>query len=254
MVESMEKRRRDRSYQGVYLKSYKRLKKRGASDQDAGSIAREVADKAAGRMKAPVFRTDEEFADLVGRVCAKLAEGKSYYQLIGDMPFLATGRIDRVVAVALRTKPPVDAVTARAAKRAAGLERLSGGVAILLFALALGTIGLWYAIGVGVVVCVATEIYVQVGMTSSVRTFTANIRLPAVVFVVATLALISLAYRWYQGAEAHPYLFGSVAAVAVVVIAFLIPGLTLAQLVSRREWRWRRELEHALLEKLSKEE
>ena len=166
MVESMDRRRRDRAYQAVYLKSFKRSEEAGArATTTPAAIAREVADKAAGRMKAPVFRTDEEFADLVGKICTKLGEGQSYYELFGDIPFLATGRIDRMVAVARARSRPSTLRLARAAKRATGLERLSGGVAILLFALALGTIGLWYAIAVGVVVCVASEIYVQVVMT-----------------------------------------------------------------------------------------
>jgi small-conductance mechanosensitive channel len=72
-----------------------------------------------------------------------------------------------------------------------------------------------------------------------------------VIFSGATIALILLAYRWYQGVTSHRYLLAFVAAVAVVAIVFLIPGLTLAQLVSRRERRWRRDLEQTLLEKRS---
>ncbi|OFW58640.1 MAG: hypothetical protein A2133_07915 [Actinobacteria bacterium RBG_16_64_13] len=249
MVEGPDKRRRDRAYQSVFMKSYKRLKKRGADDEDAGAVAREVADRSTGRMKAPVFHTDEEFAALVGKVCAKLAEGQSYYELIGELPFLATGRTDRVVAVALRTRPPVEPRTARLAKRATALERMSGGVAVLLMSLALGMLGLWYAIGVGVVVCVATEVYIQAWMPRSLRLSTANYRVPAVVFAAATVALVFQAYRWYQGVLDHMYLYGFVAAVAVVLVGFIIPGLTLAQLVSRRERRWRRDLEQALLDK-----
>jgi hypothetical protein len=247
MVDSTHKRRPDRACEALYVKSLKRLKKRGASDDDADQIAGEVAEKSAARMKAPVFHTDEEFADLVSKVCTKLGAGMSYYELFGDIPFLASGRIDRVVAVALRTKPPIDMKLARSAKRATGLGGLPGGVAILLFALALGTIGLWYAIAVGAVVCVATEIYVQAWMPASLRRSVAVLRVPAVVSVAAAIALAYLAYRWYEGVEAHPYLLASVAAVAVVAIAFLVPGITLAQLVSRRERKWRRDLERILL-------
>jgi hypothetical protein len=247
MAERTDKRY-DRAHQRVFMRSFKRLKRLGAADDDAGQIAREVVDRATLRAKAPVFRTDEEFAELTTAICAKLSNGMSYYELFVDMPFLATGRVDRIVAVATRTKPPVEAALAAAAKRATLLEKFSGAVAILLFSLALGTIGLWYAIAVGVVVCVATEIYVQALMPASLRKTVATFRIPAVVFAVATVALILLAYRWYDGITEHPYLLAVVAAVAVVTIAFLVPGLVLARLLSRREGRWRRDLEQTLLE------
>lgn len=247
MVETTDKQHRDRAYQKAFTKSYKRLKRQGATDDDAGTIAREVTDRSMSRVKAPVFRTDEEFADLVTKICTSLSVGMSYYELFGEMPYLATGRIDRVVAAASRTDPPVDAALARAAKRATALERISGAVAILLFSLALDTLGLWYAIVIGVAVCVATEIYMQVLMPASLRKNAANIHVPAVVFLVATVALILLTYRWYDGITEYRYLLAFAAAVAVVVIVFLVPGVVLARLVSRREARWKRELEKMLL-------
>lgn len=249
MVESTDRGRRDRAYQKLFMRSFKRLKRRGATDDEAGAVAREVADKSTARMKAPVFRTDEEFSELVTTICSKLGAGMSYYELFGALPYLARGRVDRIVAVATQTKPPVETALARAAKRATGMERLSGGIAVLLFSLALGTLGLWYAMAVGAVVCIGSELYEQVWMPRSLRRRAAMVRIPAVVFAAATVALIFLAYRWYDGVEAHPYLLACAAAVAVVAIAFVIPGLVLARLVSRHESAWRKELERTLLEK-----
>ncbi|MBN1628454.1 MAG: hypothetical protein JW990_01700 [Thermoleophilia bacterium] len=224
------------------------MKRLGATDEEADQIAREVAEASTRRTKAPVFRTDEEFAGLVTTICTALSGGASYYELFRDLPFLATGRIDRIVALASRTKPPVEPALAKGAKRAAALQKTSGAVAILLFALALGTIGLWYAIAVGVVVCVATETYLQVFMPASQRKIAATFLIPVVVFAAAIVAFVLLAHRWYEGISAHPYLMAVVAAVAVVTIAFLIPSVVLRRLVARREARWRRDLERTLLE------
>ena len=248
MVESPEKHRHDRVYQRLVKHSFKRLKKRGATDDEAGDIARRVAEQSLARVKPPPLRTDEEFASLVAKICTKLGDGMSYYELFGDMPFLATGRVDRIVAVALRTTPPVELSLARAAKRATALERSSSGVALLLFSLALSTIGLWYAIALGLVVCIATEIYVQTLMPASLRKKTAALRAPTVVFAMAVVSLVLLAYRWYAEVTAYPYLLAFAAALAVVVIVFLVPGVVLARLVARRERRWRRRLERSLLD------
>ena len=248
MVESMDKQHGDHAHKRLYKKSFTRLKRQGATDDEAGRIAREVVDASRRRTKVPAFRTDEEYTGLVTTICTKLSSGMSYYELFRDLPFLAKGRIDRIVALAPRTKPPVEPALAGGAKRATALQKTSGAVAILLFALALGTIGLWYAIAVGVVVGVATEIYLQVFMPASLRKTAATFLVPVVVFAAAIIALILLAHRWYEGMSAHPYLMAVIAAVAVVTIAFLIPGVVLGCLVARREARWRRDLERTLLE------
>jgi len=248
MADGMDRRQRDRAYERELERSYRRLKKQGATDDDADEIAREVANRSAERAKAPVFHTDQEFAGVANDICEKLAGGMSYYELFGDTPYLVGGRIDRVVSLATRTDPPVEMPLARAAKRATALERLSGGVAVLLFALALGTLGLWYAVLVGMVVSVAAEIYVQALMPRTLRKAAATYHVPAAVLAAAAIALIFLAYRWYGGVTEYPYLMAVVAAVTVVTIAFLIPGVVLGRLVVAHEARWRRDLERPLRE------
>lgn len=248
MAEGMHKQRNGRAYDRVFMRSFRRLKRQGVTDDDSGQIAREVARRSEERARAPVFRTDQEFAGLAGNVCEKLAGGMSYYELFSDAPYLAGGRVDRIVSLAARTAPAVERSLVGAAKRAIALERLTGGVAVLVFALALGTLGLWYAIVVGIVVSAATEIYVQVLMSRSLRKAIATYRIPAVIFAAATIALIFLAYQWYDGVTEYPYLMAVVAAVTVVTVAFLVPGAVLARLVAIHESRWKRDLERALLE------
>lgn len=248
MPDGLDTQRSDRAYQRVFMKSFKRLKRRGATDDQAGTIAREVAEKSVARTKPPAFRTDEEFSSLVLAICTRLSDGMSYYELFRDMPFLATGRVDRIVAIATRTTPPVEMSLARAAKKATALERVSGWVSTLLFALALGTIGLWYAMALGVVVCIASEIYVQTLMPRSVRKKAAAFHMPAATFAIAVITLAVLAYRWYEEIDDYRYLLAFAAALAVVVIAFVVPGVVLVRLVARRERRWRLELERSLWE------
>ena len=219
------------------------------SDDDAGRVAKVVAKKAAERAKAPDVKSDKEFSALVGFVCQRLTEGQSFYRLIGERPYLATGRIDRLVATAAYVKPPVATDIAVAAKRAAKVERLSGAVAVLFMAVALATLGPWYALAVGVAVASAAEVYVQLGMPASIRIAAARVRLPRYFGIAALLALGYLGYEWLRD-SGHPYLFGAGTAVAALLVAFIIPGLTLAVLVGRRERAWREGLERRLVKAL----
>lgn len=247
MVDTRDKARDERAYQRLFHQSFKRLAKQDLSEQEAGEIARRVAEESLGRAKAPVFGSEREFACALGLICTRLRDGKSYYDLIGEMPYLVTARIDRVVAAGAQTQPPVDEETLRAAKRATRMERVSGGSALLLAGVALGAFGLWYAIAAGVVVAVATEIYVQMGMSAPLRRAAARVRLPILVNTAAAAALLYFGYRWIDADP--PIAFITLAAICVLVIAFVIPGLTLAQLLARRDRRWRRGLEHRLLQK-----
>jgi hypothetical protein len=218
-----------------------RLKKQGLSEDAASPIARRVAEESL-RVKAPVFRTDQEYSDAIGVVCRKLGEGMSHYALIGEMPYLATGRLDRVAAVAKRVRPPIDPSVVSEAKKGARMERLSAGLGLLFVGLALGTLGPWYAMAVGAVVAVGAEIYTQKQMSASLRRSAANLQVPLMVSVAAAAALIYFGYHWITGDKPRTLLV-FLAAIALFVIAFVVPGLTLALLVSGREARRRRDLE-----------
>jgi hypothetical protein len=250
MENSRERAQRERAYQSLLYQSFKRLKKQGLSEHAAGQIARRVAEETLDRAKAPVFRTELEYSDAIGAICRKLGEGLSHYALIGEMPYLAMGRLDRVTAVAKRVKPPVDAAIVHEAKKGARMERLSAGLALFFVGLALGTLGLWYAIAVGVVVAIGVEIYAQKQMPAALRRSAANLQVPLMVNVVAAASLIYFGYRWITDVKPRTPII-VLAAAALFVIAFVVPGLTLARLVNRRDARGRRDLEQKLLEESS---
>jgi hypothetical protein len=238
---------RERLHQVLYEKSYRRLKRHGLGDDEARRIAAEVALQATGRLQAPDFKADTDFAGVVTSVCKGLSEGRSYYELMAERPYLATGRIDRLVATAGHVRPQVPAELALAARRATGLERLSGGLAVLFSALALVALGVWYALAAGVVVSIGGEIYVQTGMPASARRAFAHYRLPRVLGVLAFAALGYFGYGWVIDSDYGIALSVGLAAFAVLV-AFVIPGLALASLVGRRESRWREALEKKLVD------
>ncbi len=239
----------ERLYLALYRKSIKRLRRRGLSDDDAARVARVVAKKAVERAKAPNLKSDKDFAAVVSYVCGELSKGKSFYDLIGGRPYLATGRIDRLVATSSYAKPPVAAVTALAAKKAAKLRRLSGSMAVVFMAAALVTLGPLPALAVGMVVAAAAELYVQLGVPASVRLTLARIRLPQYIGVAALLGLGYSGYDWLHDRE-HLYIYGAAVAVAAVLVWLAVPGLTLAVMVGRRERKWRQGLEKRLVEAL----
>ena len=113
-MDDREKARYERAYQRLFHQSFKRLVKLGLDKEAAGQIARQVAEASIEKAKAPVLGSEREFACAVGQVCTRLRDGKSYYDLIGEMPYLATTRIDRIVAAGAQTQPPVDEETLRA--------------------------------------------------------------------------------------------------------------------------------------------
>jgi hypothetical protein len=205
-----------------------------------------VAARSLKRLETPEYRTEQQFSEAVGRVCDRLSEGLSSYALIGEMPFLVTARIDRVVGVATRTNPPVDLHIAAAANRAIRLDKLSGSLALLFAGLALGALGLWYAIGVGFVLSILGEIYVQALMAPVVRKTIADMRVPAVINAAAAVAMLYFIYRWLVDYRPRALLIFVVIA-AFLLILFIFPALTLAWLVARRERKRRKELEEKLL-------
>ena len=247
MPTASEKARREKAYLRLFHESFARMRKRGLSEYQAGRIAREVAERSLQRVETPEYHTQQQFSQAVGRVCTRLSEGASYYALIGEMPYLATARIDRVVAVADRTDPPVAPEIAAAAKRSTRVERLSAGTAILFMGLALGTLGLWWATGIGAGIAVLGEVYLQVFLPAKARRAVADVRAPFVVNVPAAAVLGYFGYLWITGNHPRP-VFIFVAALALIVIAFILPGITLARLVSARERKHRKALEHKLLD------
>jgi hypothetical protein len=247
MPTASEKARREKAYLRLFHESFSRMRKRGLSEYQAGRIAKEVAERSLQRVQTPEYHNQQQFSQAVGRVCTRLSEGASYYALIGEMPYLATARIDRVVAVADRTDPPVDPEIAAAAKRSTRVERLSAGTAVLFAGLALGTLGLWWAMGIGAVIAVLAEIYIQVSLPPKARRAVADVRGPLLVNVAAAGVLVYFGYRWITDDGPRPA-FIVVAALALVVIAFILPGVTIARLVSARERRHRKALEQKLLD------
>lgn len=202
-MDSRDRIRRNRAYQRLFDRSFKRLKRRGLSDHEAGRIAREVAEESLERVAVPDFRSEHEFAEAVERICMGLGDGKSYYVLIGEMPYLATSRIDRVVAAAGRTDPPVERSIVRAAKEAARLERLSGAAALLFMGVVLGILGLWSAIAAGIAMAVIVEVFVQTMMPQTIRRSAARMHLPMAVNLAAAAALVYFGYRWIDGTRPH---------------------------------------------------
>jgi hypothetical protein len=239
----------ERHLKAIFEGSLKRVKRQGLPDEEARGVARVVAERATARTKAPDLKSDKDFATVVAFVCRGLTEGKSFYDLIGEKPYLATGRMDRLVATAAYVKPPVPVDTASLAKRLTKLERLSGAVAVVFMAVALATLGPWPALGVGIAVAMAAEVYVQMFMPASFRLVAAQARLPYVVGVVAVGSLGYLGYGWLKDSS-HTYLYGGGLLVGALVVAFIVPGLTLALLVSLRERKWRRGLENRLVQVL----
>jgi hypothetical protein len=248
MTGSESKSTRERLQKALYESSYRRLKRRGLSEAGAARIAGEVAQRSVERTKAPDFGSQEEFAGTVAAVCKALGDGKSYYDLIGERPYLVTGRIDRLVAAAGHVRPEVPAELALAARRATSLERLSGALAVLFTAIALAALGVWYALAVGVFVSAGSEFYVQTGMPRSVRRLAARYRLPRWVGVAALLLIAWAGYSWLGDASYRVVKGCAVAAFALFVVA-VVPGFTLATLVGLRERKWRAALEKELVQK-----
>jgi hypothetical protein len=237
---------RRKAFQRLFDESFKRVRKKGLSEYRAGQIAKQVAEESLERIVAPTYRDQQQLSRAVTRVCTRLSEGASYYALIGEIPYLASTRIDRVVGVATKTDPPVDAAIAAAAKRATRVERLSAAIALLFTGLALGTLGLWWAMGVGAVIAIAGEIYVQTMMPARARRVVADLRAPLVVNVASAAVLAYCAYLWIGGSDPRPlYIF--LAGVSLLVVAFVLPGVTVAVLVGRREKKRRIALEEKLL-------
>ena len=229
----------------LYEDSLKRLRKRGLSEDKARVVADKVAERAAERTKVPEFDSQAELGRAVHHVCGSLSEGKSYYDVIGELPYLATGRIDRLVAAAPRVSPEVPAEMALAAKRATMLERLSGSTAVLFTGVALASLNVWYALAIGVFVSAGTELYVQVGMPKKARQIAARYRLTLLLGAAALVTLVSTAYSWLGGQEYAVWKGLGLGLFAMLVVA-VIPGLTLAVLVGVRERRWRFALEREL--------
>jgi hypothetical protein len=248
MPTASEEAQRRKAFQRLFNESFKRMTKRGLSEYRAGQIAREVAEESLKRTENPTYQNQEQLSRAVSRVCARLGEGASYYALIGEMPHLASARIDRVAGMAKRTDPPVDSHIAAAARRATRVERLSAAIALLFTGLALGTLGLWWAMGVGAAVAVLGEVYVQSMMPPTVRRAVANLQVPILVNVAAAAVLAYFAYRWIDGTAPRTLLI-FVAAVALFMIAFIVPGITVAAMVGRRERKHRKALEEKLLVK-----
>jgi hypothetical protein len=247
MPDPLAKSPRERHYEALYHASYKRLRGRGLSDDGAALIAGEVARRAAERTKAPDFGSQEALADTVQSVCKALSDGKSYYDLMGERPYLVTSRIDRLVLAARRVRPEVPIDVAQAAKRAAALERLSGGLAVLFTAIALAAVGIWYALAVGVFVSAGSELYVQAGMTASARRLVARYYVPRWLGVIALVLLAWAGYSWL-GESTYAVVKGSALALFALFVIAVVPGFTLALLVGMRERKWRAALEKELVE------
>ncbi len=236
---------RERLREALFEDSLNRLKKRGLSGDRAREVAEEVATRVVERTQMPEFDSGDELARSVQAVCRSLGEGKSYYDVIGEMPYLVTGRIGRMVAAAGRVRPQVDSELAQAARMATALERLSGSLAVLFAGAALAVLGVWYALLIGVVVSVGTELYVQIGMPRKARQIAARYRVTRWSGVVALLAILPSAYSWLDGVT-YPFLRGLGLALFCFLVVAGVPGATLALLVGIRERRWRSGLEREL--------
>jgi hypothetical protein len=235
-----------------FEKSYRRLRKRGLSEEKAARIAEEVARRTIARTQTPDFGSDSGFSAMVLAVCDRLGEGRGYYEIIGERPYLATGRIDRLVAAAAHVHPPVPAELALAAKRAVGVERLAGSLAVIFASVALVSLGIWWSTAVGIVVSVGSELYVQTGMPASVRRAFGRYLLPRWFGVAAFAILLYAGFGWLRDSS-HEVLMGFAVAVLAAMVAFVLPALTLAIMVGRRERKWREVLERKLLEEESED-
>lgn len=250
MSDPIRRPRRQRLEEALYQDSLKRLKKRGIDDEHATRVAKEVAKQAAERTKAPEFDSEQELASTVYAVCRSLSDGKSYYDLIGERPYLVTGRIDRLVAAAARVRPEVPAEVASAANKATKLERLSGGLSVLFTGIALMAVGIWYALAVGLIVSAGSELYVQTWMPKKARQMAARYHLTRWFGGAGLVVLLLSAYSWLD--DGGYVVWKSIGlALFTFVVAAVIPGLTLAVLVGVRERRWRSSLERELTEQQS---
>jgi hypothetical protein len=232
--------------QAAYESSYKRLRRRGLSADGAARVAGEVARRLAERTRAPDFGSQEEVAETAYSVCKALSDGKSYYDLLGERPYLVTGRIDRLVAAAGRVRPEVPADIVSAARRATALERLSGALAVLFTALAMAAVGIWYALAVGVFVSAGSELYVQTGMPPNARRLLSRYHLTRWLGVLAAVLLVWAAYSWLGDSTVYPLIKGFGLALFVLLVIAVVPGLALAALVGARERKWRTALEKEL--------
>jgi hypothetical protein len=249
MSESGTASPRERLEKALYDSSYKRLKRRGLSADIAARIATEVGRRVAERTKAPDFGSQELLAGTVYSICRGLSDGRSYYDLIGERPYLVTGRIDRLVAAAGRVRPAVPADVAAAARKATALERLSGALAVLFTAVALAAVGVWYALVVGVFVSVGSEWYVQTGMPPAARRMVARYHLARWLGLLAAVVLAWAGYSWLGDSAGYQLIKGCGLAMFVLVVIAVVPGLTLALLVGARERKWRAALENELTAK-----
>lgn len=239
---------RERPQEPLYVDSYKRLTRRGLTADAAARIAAEVARRTAERAKTPDFGSDQELASTVYSVCKGLSEGKSYYHLSGDRPYLVNGRIDRLVAVAGHVRPEVPAELVLAARKATALERLAGGLAVLFTAVALAALGIWPALGIGVAVSAGAELYVQTGMSPAARRTAARYRVPRWLGIIAVVLLVWAGYSWLRE-SGYPAVTGCGLALFAMFVASVVPGFTFALLVGLRERRWRSTLEKQLMDK-----
>lgn len=244
MPDEAEALRRERLFDTVFVKTHGRLKKRGLCEDDAAMIAAEVAAEAVERSKIPIFDTEAHYAHFVASVCGGLAEGRSYYELVGEMPFLTASVVDKVAVVGIETC--AERRVGRDIRNAMRLEKLSAVVAILLMAVTLGTVGIWYAIAVSFVVCFALEVYVQTRMTATARRLIAKMRLVTLFGFLALVALVYFGYLWIRDIE-NPVILGIIGLVAILMTIFVIPGVTMGWLLGRRDRRWRKGLEESLI-------
>lgn len=248
MPDPIRRSPRQRLQEAMYQDSFKRLKKRGLSEDDAHRVAQEVAERATKRTSAPEFDSGDDLASTVHAVCKSLSEGNSYYDLIGTRPYLVTGRIDRLVAAAPRVRPEVPTELASSARLATKLERLSGTLAVLFTAVALMAVGIWYALAVGLLVSAGSEVYLQTWMPAKVRQWAARHHLARWLGAVGVIVLLVAAYAWLDDGG-YVLLKGSGLAAFTFLVATVVPGLVLAVLVGLRERKWRASLERELAQK-----
>jgi hypothetical protein len=238
MVDEAEGRRREAVFNRAFVKSFGRLKKRGMSPDDAALIAADVAAQATNRTKVPIFDSPEDFAHFSQTVANYLVSGHSYYEVIGEMPFLTTRMIDKV-AKAGGTTGVVESMRS---------EKMSGLLGTLLMAIALPTAGFWYAVVIAFASAILLEIWVQTLMPTVLRRFVARVRLVPLLGLGTTVALIWLGYLWIKSIDS-PILFGIGAAVVALLTLTAIPGLTMSILLAVQDRKQVRDFERGLLRK-----